>query len=539
MPWSMPASPEPGLAAAALLLRGLTGAVRPVRALPAPPADAPAPRAILDAEQLLLPPALLGAHAQALRAAAVAHAAAHLLHSRAAQPTDTLKPLGLAVVSAFEDARVEALLLEHWPGARIWFLAGLHASLRPDALDAAGLLSRLDLALLDPGYEDGNHWVHKGRTLFSQLRAAHGLADPAPFRRAAGILANDLGQMRVRFDARRHSVPGAYRDDHSYLWDHARAADQATPLHAPPAPGRASPGPAAHARPATPAQPYPEWNYRSGVLRPDWCLLHESAPVPHTPRLANHTARLPPLRRRVPAGRRLRAQPDGDELDLDAALDARIARRLGVPDSGRIYQRRGPQHAGLSLLLLLDLSQSTAAPAAGSDDSLLALAQRAALLLAPAARAAGDRVAVHGFCSDTRARVHYQRLLDFDAPLDTAARQRLLGVQPRYATRLGTALRHATRLLAQAPHAPRVLLVLTDGLPSDIDVHDDRYLLEDARHAVRDAARQGVAVHGLVVNADGVREARRIFGPQRCHGLTRAGQLPRALLALHARYAAG
>lgn len=533
----MPALPEIGLTAAALLLQGLTGVALPVRALPAPPPDQPAPRPVVEATQLLLPVSLLGRDAQVLRAAAVAHAAAHLLHSPAAQPVDTLKPLSLAVISAFEDARVEALLLQRWPGARHWFLAGLRASLRPDALDAAGLLSRLDLALLDTGYADGNHWVQKARALFGQVRAAHGLADPAPFRRAAAVLAYDLGQMRVRFDARQHSVPGAYRDDHSYLWQHRRNADSPTSVQAPAQPARTGPAPAdAPDATALPPLPYPEWNYRSGVLRQDWCLLHESAatPDPQTPPPAS-TVRLPPLRPRGTRGRPLRAQPDGEELDLDAALDARLAQRLRAPHDGHVYRRRGPGGERLSLLLLLDLSQSTADSAPGSGRSLLALEQQAAWLLAAAARAAGDRVAVHGFCSDTRARVHYHRLLDFHTPLDAAARSSLAAVQPRYSTRLGTAVRHAVALLAQENAAQRVLLVLTDSLPSDIDVHDARYLVEDARHAVQSAARRQVAVYGLAVDAAGARYARRIFGPRRHRVLTRAEQLPRQLQALYAQ----
>ena len=62
-----------------------------------------------------------GADRWALCRAAVAHAAAHRLYSRAAQPTGALKPLALAVVSAIEDARVERLLCAAFPGARRWF----------------------------------------------------------------------------------------------------------------------------------------------------------------------------------------------------------------------------------------------------------------------------------------------------------------------------------------------------------------------------------------------------------------------------------
>ena len=94
----------------------------------------PPSRPILTATHLLAPDSytvLDGADRWALCRAAVAHAAAHRLYSRAAQPTGALKPLALAVVSAIEDARVERLLCAAFP-----------ARAAGSALRAAGARSR-------------------------------------------------------------------------------------------------------------------------------------------------------------------------------------------------------------------------------------------------------------------------------------------------------------------------------------------------------------------------------------------------------------
>src|SRR5207245_11527117 len=97
------------------------------------------------------------------------------------------------------------------------------------------------------GYTDPYHLVSKGRELFDAC--GDGLEDAAPFNEVAGILANDLGQMRVRFDPQRYRVEPAYRDDNTFLWDFdaqrqdtppdemmAREAVQLTPGQAGPAP---------------------------------------------------------------------------------------------------------------------------------------------------------------------------------------------------------------------------------------------------------------------------------------------------------------
>ena len=527
----MPASPELP-AALSLLLQALAARELTLQTLPPAAPEGPAARPILNPTHLLLP-----ALTAPLQRAVVAHAAAHLLYSPPGQPTATLKPLGLAVVSAVEDARVEQLLTRSLPGVRAWFDTPLRQALDPQGLSATALLSRLDLALHDETHADDNHWVDKARTLFAAAQREHGLEDAAAFRRLASLLANDLGQMRVRFEARQHAVAAPYRDDHSYLWQHpadAAARPQDLQVHVPELPpatqGQATPEPVT----ALP-HPYPEWDYRSGVLRTDWCTLYElRAPIAAPLPTQEQRLHLPALRPHGP-GRRLRRQWEGEALDLDAAIEAAVDRRLGRPPTGRIFQRPGPQPAPLSLLLLLDCSLSTADP--GPDGrSLLQIEQEAALLLAHAVLAAGGRIAVHAFCSDTRAQVRYHRLLDFGAPLDREAEARLCALGAAWSTRLGTALRHAAALLAHEPATRRALLVLSDGAPSDVDVHDARYLVEDARAAVQAAARRGLPVHGLVVDPGAADYAQHVFGRRHSRVLRQAWQLPRELLALHAQF---
>ncbi|MFT3777964.1 MAG: VWA domain-containing protein [Ottowia sp.] len=514
-----------------LLLRSLGARRLSVQPLPAP-ADADharRQRPILTDDALLLPSALDFATARA----AVAHAAAHLCHSTPHQPAGTLKPISLLVIASVEDARVERLLARRLPGVRAWFLHGLREQ-AADGLALDALLGRLGRALADERWADPNPWVHKARTLFACAEAAHGLHDAAPFRALAAVLANDLGQMRVRIDTRQFVPPFAYRDDHSWLWAHAATAAEPTPRARPDTPGNAAAPPPPEA--SSPRRIlYGEWNYRSHHMRADWCTVMEHShvsganawPVTDYPRLALGAA--PQGTRR----QRLRRQREGDTLDLDACIRWAADLRTGQPPDARLFERRPRRAEPAALLVLMDLSQSTLDAVPGGGATLLALARQAALALAVAGRATGDRVAVHGFSSNTRHAVAYTRLLEAGDPLDTAALARIAAAPARHSTRLGAALRHATTLLAGARAARRALFVLTDGQPSDIDVHDHRYLTEDARHAVREAAARGVTVLGLGTDASAAPELRRIFGRHARVAAT-ARRLPEELLALYA-----
>lgn len=553
-----------GLAALGLLARGLAGIdieVQPLTvsprgaAKPSLPEAPPPARAVLTPKRLLLPE---GGDAR-LRRAMVAHAVAHLRHSTPARPARTLKPMGIALVSAVEDARVEQLLCRDFPGLRGWFIAALAPV--PDAADLgfAALVARMDRMLMLPAWQDGNHWVNKARRLFDETVAARGLQDYDAFRAIASILANDLGQMRVRFEPQHHAVPAPYRDDNSYLWDFGETQappDQAIALQ----PSGARPPPAAEvsadnsgAPPAGGAElelgrySYPEWDRKLQRQRPDWCTVIEKLPAWQGLTAVREQAsasneRLTPLAlpraRHLDRTHRLRRQWEGDDVDLNAAIEVLVDRRLRLCPDPRLFMRPGKAPRPSSVLVLLDLSESANDPAHGGARSLLDIEKQAALLLAAANARGADRLAIHGFSSNTRAEVYYYRLLEFGKPLAAPSRAMIAAVHGRYSTRMGAALRHAAAHLRAEPAAQRAILLVTDGAPADIDVHDPHYLIEDARMAVAEARKAGVRTACIAVDGAADAYVRRIFGWRNYCIAEDARSLPTRLARMSARLAA-
>src|SRR5258708_39882623 len=82
---------------------------------------------------------------------------------------------------------------------------------------APTLLARLARALFDPSYQDDDGFVGKGRLMF-EARLAR-IEAPAISREIGMLLGNDLGQMRVQFNAKTYVVEPLYRDDGLGLWD--------------------------------------------------------------------------------------------------------------------------------------------------------------------------------------------------------------------------------------------------------------------------------------------------------------------------------
>ena len=110
--------------------------------------------------------------------------------------------------------------------------------------------------------------------------------------------------------------------------------------------------------------------------------------------------------RRLSRRQRLRRQWEGDDIDLNAAIEAVIDQRLKLSPDLRLFLRAGYEERTSSILILFDLSESTNDCPGGGLHSILDVEKRAALLLANAVMQSGDRIAVHGFSSNTRAEVN-------------------------------------------------------------------------------------------------------------------------------------
>ena len=513
--------------------------------------------------------ALRGAQARRWYDAAALHAAAHLRYSVHKYERGSLKPIQMALLGVLEDARVEALAAHAMPGLRgLW--GSFHIAEPAHGNTFVVLMLRLARALLDRDYDDPHPWVVKARRVFNE--ATDGGHDPqrltpVTLRDMASRLGNDIGQMRLQFNYRDYVVEPAYRDDNAWLWlppDDAQAQVQTVADAAPQppdidvgtdrhdddsgveaslAPRPVAAGDRSSEQPALAKWQYPEWDRLVGDYRSAWCTVVEERPPLADPRplqqvIVQHRALLLRLERVLRAGRlrervSLRAQPHGDALDLDAAVRSAIDRRSRHSPGQKVYQRMARRERDVAALVLLDSSVSTAdAVPSRTCGSVLDLARDAALLTTLTLTQAGDRCAIDAFCSNGRHEVRYSHALDFDEALDNAALARLAGVTSRWSTRMGAALRHATQRLTRQPRHKRLLLFVTDGEPHDIDIHDRRYLIEDARRAVLEAGRCGVVVFCVTLDPAADAYVRGIFGSANVRVLDRIESLPRILPAM-------
>ncbi len=287
--------------------------------------------------------------------------------------------------------------------------------------------------------------------------------------------------------------------------------------------------------PASAGTAYPEWDVTRGRYRPAWCtVVEEDARVDKvaTMEMPNVLGLRRSLARLGMGLTRCRRQVQGDDIDLDAAVEAHVDHLAGMShgDDGYLQTRR--RRRDLSILILLDVSGS--ASERGVAGMPVHEHQRAAAIsLATALNDLGDRVALYGFNSRGRKAVQLFRVKGFDDRLDVQATRRLASLEPAAYTRLGAAIRHGTTILEQRSGTPRrLLVVLSDGFAYDHG-YENRYGEADARRSLTEARRRGIGCVCLSIGTGAEPAAlRRVFGSAAHAMVPSSGLLPSVIAPL-------
>ncbi|MCL5059978.1 MAG: VWA domain-containing protein [Candidatus Thermoplasmatota archaeon] len=454
--------------------------------------------------------------------AVLAHIVGHRRWSEA-QVADNWSPFQRMAVEIFEDCRIETLLIREYPGLRRLFHA-LHPRPAEDACDPETTsclrhrMAMLSRALLDPdhGYVDAalNEFVARFHALMGKGEsstkeiAALALSYVAKTRRQSDQFA------RVHFD----DTVVDYRDDNRQLWKFIEAGDEEEAFDEE---RKIEPGEEIR---GLPPRHYPEWDYASQTYRPDWAsvyeALHPAGSAADIDRLLQkHSALAKRLKKMLdllkPQDKvRIRYQEEGSELDLDVAIRSLIDFKGGATPDPRINMSHQTSGRDIAVMLLLDLSESLNEKAAGSDQTILELSQEAVSLLAWSIEKLGDPFAIAGFHSNTRHDVRYLHIKGYGEHFNDDVKARLAAMEAGYSTRMGAAMRHAAHTLGARPADKKLMLILTDGRPSDVDAHDERLLVEDARQAVKELDRQGIFPYCISLDPKADEYVGDIFGRQ-------------------------
>jgi nitric oxide reductase NorD protein len=313
---------------------------------------------------------------------------------------------------------------------------------------------------------------------------------------------------------------------------------------------------------------YDEWDYSMNDYRRNWCRLREIVPEGDDGEFYSRTLRqyaemLPQIRRhfqriRPASYRTVRGLEDGDDFDLDRAVEHRVARAMGNSPDPRVYKDRKKEARDVATLFLLDMSASTDEPIhqdyrsfADTDDPddwfkvwqrrggrqrprrIIDVNKEALVIMAQALEEIGDSYAIMGFSGHGRDNVEFYVIKEFDRELSDEVKARVGAVEPKRSTRMGTAIRHAREKFKDVGSRAKHVILLSDGFPQDFDYGHDRrsnaYGIQDTMVALKELEMAGVMPFCITVDRTGHDYLRQMCAPQRYLVIDDITSLPKQL----------
>jgi len=271
-----------------------------------------------------------------------------------------------------------------------------------------------------------------------------------------------------------------------------------------------------------------EWDYRRRRYKKNWCALREVEINPGSTAFVSDTLEkysglIKNLRKTFEVLRGedkiLKKQPYGDDIDIDALVEAWADTHSGMEMSNNIFTKMHKEERNIAVIFMVDMS--------GSTKGWINDAERESLvLLCEALETLGDRYAIYGFTGNTRKRCEIYPIKTFDNDYDDKTRGRIANITPQDYTRLGVFIRHFNQMFNDVEAKTKLLITLSDGKPEDYDGYRGEYGIEDTRMALLESRQQGIHPFCITIDKEGRDYLKTMYGTASYVVIDNVAQLP-------------
>lgn len=260
---------------------------------------------------------------------------------------------------------------------------------------------------------------------------------------------------------------------------------------------------------------YDEWDHSRQQYHKQWCQLREYEIDSHTTEfvdqtLAKHRGLLKHLHRTFEAlreeDRRIRKQPYGEDVDLDAVIGSYADIINGEEIDQNLFIKQRKVDRNIAVMFMVDMSGST-------SGWINEMEREALVLLCESLEKLGDRYAIYGFSGITREQCDLYKIKDFEENYTDTVKGRIANIKPKDYTRMGVAIRHLSKLLAKVEAKTKVLFTLSDGRPDDRDGYRGVYGIEDTRRALVEAKYLGIHPFCITIDEEAMDYLQHMYGP--------------------------
>ena len=273
---------------------------------------------------------------------------------------------------------------------------------------------------------------------------------------------------------------------------------------------------------------YNEWDHARQQYKKDWCKLNEKTIEEVSSNFIKETLNkyrglLKNLNRTFEALRqdekRLKKQNYGDDIDLDAFIDAYIDLKRGKEVDEKLFTKLNKVERNVAVMFMIDMSGST-------SGWINKMEKESLVLLCESLEILGDTYAIFGFSGKTRNQCDVFKIKDFNDKYDNSVKNRICNIQAMDYTRMGASIRHLTMLLKNVEAKTKILITLSDGKPDDVDGYRGTYGIEDTKKALIEARFQGIHTYCITIDEEAMDYLPYMYGRSNFAVINQVDKLP-------------
>lgn len=223
---------------------------------------------------------------------------------------------------------------------------------------------------------------------------------------------------------------------------------------------------------------------------------------------------------------------DGRSIDIDNFVRNQSDIRATGNGDGRYYKNIIKRHRDMSILVLVDCSLSSDSWV--NNHRVLDICIESLLIFGEAVSVLDDPLMVAGFNSNTRNSCKFIEWKGF-AESWQSLKSKISDIRPDGFTRIGPAIRHGKSILEKRNEKHKMLIILTDGRPTDYDRYEGVYGLGDVKKAISECESIGIVPFALAVDPSSKQFLPHLFGQNNYQILHSVEKLPETLTKLYIR----
>lgn len=277
---------------------------------------------------------------------------------------------------------------------------------------------------------------------------------------------------------------------------------------------------------------YDEWDYKNRTYKPNFCKVY---PKKVDEKFSNYAVKTLQENEKTKRAllklftqihnenEKVERVTAGEEIDLDAVVDAFTDMYSKKTPSEKIYTTKRKRKKDLSVLILMDTSLSSEGYT--NNEKVLDVEKTSVLLFGEVLNEFGISFQIDTFSSRTRNNCSYKSIKKFKENW-LKTRNRIGAIEAEDYTRIGTALRHAGKELEKEKTSRKWIILLSDGKPNDYDTYEGNYGIEDVKKALSELTNKHIHTFSLAIEAQAKYYLPQMFGHNNYNILSKPSDLP-------------